>query len=108
LTDIASGRRNLALLFGSPFIIDHLERLIKQENVSLSLKFLSRLIMDVERKVFLILDNHRVHHSKIVTKWLDAHKEKIEVFNLPPYAPEYNPDEYLNGDLKKRIRKCYA
>ena len=21
---------------------------------------------------------------------------KIEVFFLPPYAPEYNPDEYLN------------
>jgi transposase len=68
------------------------------------LKFLSRLIMDVEKKVFLILDNHRVHHSKIVNKWLEAHREEIELFYLPPYAPEYNPDEYLNGDLKKRIR----
>lgn len=30
------------------------------------LKFLARLITDVERRVFLILDNHRVHHSKAV------------------------------------------
>ncbi len=67
-------------------------------------RFLARLIKDVERKVFLILDNHRVHHSKIVRQWLDKHQEKIEVFFLPPYSPEYNPDEYLNGDLKKRIR----
>ena len=29
-----------------------------------------------------------------------SHKEKIEVFFLPPYAPEYNPDEYLNHALK--------
>ena len=68
------------------------------------LKFLSRLIKDVERKIFLILDNHRVHHSKAVNTWLEAHKERIEVFFIPPYSPEYNPDEYLNGDLKKKIR----
>jgi transposase len=68
------------------------------------IRFLSRLIKDVERKIFLILDNHRVHHSKAVNKWLDAHKGKIEVFFIPPYSPEYNPDEYLNGDLKKKIR----
>jgi len=34
--------------------------------------------------------------------WLDRHKtrETIEVFYLPSYSPELNPDEYLNGDLK--------
>lgn len=68
------------------------------------IKFLSRLIKDVDPKVFLILDNHRVHHSKAVKSWLDDHKERIEVFFLPPYAPEHNPDEYLNGDLKQKIR----
>jgi len=67
-------------------------------------RFLARLIKDVERKVFLILDNHRVHSSKIVRRWLDKHQRRIEVFFLPPNSPEYNPDEYLNGDLKKRIR----
>ena len=68
------------------------------------IKFLSRLIKDVDPKVFLILDNHRVHHSKAVKSWLDAHQERIEVFFLPPYAPEHNPDEYLNGGLKQKIR----
>jgi transposase len=66
--------------------------------------FMSRLIKDTDRKVFLILDNLRVHHGKKVTAWLEANREKIEVFYLPPYAPELNPDEYLNGDLKCRIR----
>lgn len=68
------------------------------------IKFMSRLIKDVSQKVILILDNLRVHHSKIVTAWLEDHKEQIEVFYLPPYSPEHNPDEYLNGDLKRHIR----
>jgi len=68
------------------------------------IKFMARLTKDSQRKVFLILDNLRVHHSKVVQKWLEANKEKIRVFFLPPYSPEVNPDEYLNGDLKQRIR----
>ena len=68
------------------------------------IKFMSRLIKDSPSKVFLILDNLRVHHSKVVQKWLIENKEKIRVFFLPPYSPEVNPDEYLNGDLKQRIR----
>lgn len=67
------------------------------------IQFMTRLVKDVNRKVFLILDNLRVHHSKRVKAWLEKHKEKIEVFYLPSYSPELNPDEYLNGDLKRRV-----
>lgn len=68
------------------------------------IKFLSRLIKDSNQKIFLIVDNLRVHHSNAVGQWLEENKEKIELFFLPPYSPEVNPDEYLNGDLKQRIR----
>ncbi len=68
------------------------------------IKFMSRLVKDTRRKVFLILDNLKVHHSKKVAAWLKTNRDKIEVFYLPPYSPEHNPDEYLNGDLKQRIR----
>lgn len=56
------------------------------------------------RKVFLFLDNLRVHHSKMVNDWLLENKDQIEVFYIPSYSPELNPDEYLNGDLKHCIR----
>ena len=65
--------------------------------------FMGRLIRDVRKKVFLILDNLRVHHSKKVQGWLEKHKDRIEVFYLPPYAPEYNPDELVNSDLKRAV-----
>ena len=64
------------------------------------IRFMERLIRASEQKVFLILDNLKVHHGKLAAAWLEKHKEKIEVFFLPPYAPEYNPDEYLNHALK--------
>lgn len=65
--------------------------------------FMRRLIADSGKKVFLILDNLRVHHSTKVTEWVDKHKDKIELFYLPPYAPEYNPEELVNSDLKRSV-----
>ena len=67
------------------------------------IEFMRRLVNDTNRKVFLILDNLRIHHSKKVKAWLDKHCSEIEVFFLPPYTPEYNPDEFLNSDLKRNI-----
>ena len=58
-----------------------------------------------QKKVFLIVDNLRVHHAKIVTKWVEEHKEKIALYFLPPYSPEHNPDEYLNQDFKRNANK---
>ena len=67
------------------------------------IEFMRRMINDVPQKVFLMLDNLRVHHGKKVQKWLEKHKGRIEVFFLPPYAPELNPDEYLNHALKRSV-----
>ena len=67
------------------------------------IEFLEALIKDAGKKVFLILDNLRVHHSKPVKAWLEENKEKIECFYLPSYSPELNPEERLNADLKQAI-----
>ena len=69
------------------------------------IRFLRRLIEDTEPKVFLIVDNLRVHHAKLVREWAERHRERIELFYLPAYTPELNPDEYLNNDLKGGIRR---
>jgi transposase len=51
-----------------------------------------------------MLDNLRVHHSKPVKVWLGKNKGKIEMFYLPSYSPELNPEERLNADIKRVIR----
>ena len=57
------------------------------------------------KKVFLIVDNLRVHHAKIVKAWKEENKDKIKLFYLPAYSPDYNPDEYLNQDYKQSANK---
>lgn len=74
-------------------------------NAATFLAFLKRLIRDAVRKIFLIVDNLRVHRAKIVTAWVTANTDKIELFYLPPYAPERNPDEFLNNDLKQALAR---
>jgi transposase len=72
-------------------------------NAKILIGFLMRLIRQRKDKIFLILDNLRVHHSKLVKQGLAGHSEKIEVFYLPSYSPELNPDELLNADLKHSV-----
>ena len=73
-------------------------------NADLMKDFLERLLKDEnEHKVYVICDNLNVHHSKPVKAWLEEQKARISMFHLPSYAPEYNPDEYLNSDLKTSV-----
>lgn len=67
--------------------------------------FLQALIKDAGKKVFLILDNLRVHHSKLVKAWVAERKDLIELFYLPSYSPQLNPEERLNADLKQEMGK---
>ena len=75
-------------------------------NVDRFLDFLQRVIdSSNNRKIYMIVDNLRVHHARLVKQWLEENKEKIVLFYLPPYSPEYNPDEYLNQDFKRNVNK---
>jgi transposase len=56
-------------------------------------------------KVFLILDRHPVHRSKKVTELVQRRSEQIELFFLPAYSPELNPDELLNNATKGGVSR---
>ena len=70
---------------------------------SVFIKFLRHLIKYRKRKINLIVDNLRVHHSKIVTEWLMDRKNQIELAFHSSCSPELNPDEYLNNHLKQTV-----
>lgn len=69
-------------------------------NTRLFIKFLGRMIERADRKILLIVDGHPSHKTIAVKEWIEQHKNQIELFYLPGYSPELNPDEYLNQDLK--------
>lgn len=65
--------------------------------------FLSRLIIGVDHKVFLIVDGHPIHRSKKVKGYVASTKGKLGLFYLPGYSPELNPDEFVWNDLKNQV-----
>jgi transposase len=67
------------------------------------LTFLTRLIAGASRKILLIADRLQAHKTPAVQAWVEAHRERIELFYLPAYSPELNPVEYLNNDAKGAI-----
>jgi transposase len=69
------------------------------------LGFLRRLVKDARQKLFLIVDNLKVHHARKVEAWVASHAHEVELFYLPAYAPERDPDEYLNHALKQALRQ---
>lgn len=78
-------------------------------HAALLIKFMERLVRQMKgRKVYLILDNLRVHHSAPVKAWLEEHQAQIVVHHLPSYSPELNPDERLNRALKSKLGQLPA
>lgn len=64
------------------------------------LEFLGRLVRSSKSKVFLVLDRHPVHRAHRVREWVAQHRDELELFYLPSYTPERNPNEFLNQDIK--------
>jgi transposase len=70
------------------------------------LAFLKRLVGHLDRKIHLIVDGHPVHRRVTIRDWLAEHVDRIEMHFLPSYAPELNPQEILNGDLKRHVAQA--
>lgn len=102
-----TGNRFSCNMISSITNLGKLQFMVFDENFTsdVFLKFLKRCIQQADRKVFLIVDNHRAHKSEKVNKWLTKNEEHIRLYYLPSYCPELNPDEFLNQDVKSHIGK---
>lgn len=69
-------------------------------NSSVFIEFLERLLIGANSKIFLVLDNASIHHSQQTRDYVRSVSEKLELFFLPPYAPELNPDELVWNQVK--------
>jgi hypothetical protein len=52
-------------------------------NATLVLASLQRLVRSARGKLFLIVDNLKVHKAGKVQAWVAAHRDRIELFFLP-------------------------
>jgi transposase len=75
-------------------------------NATVFREFLKRLITGMDRKVFLIVDGHPTHKAKLVKRFVEDNAQRIELFFLPSYSPELNPDELTWAHVKTKIAKA--
>lgn len=63
---------------------------------------LQSLVRGRRKPFFIILDGHPVHRSKAVSKFVQSLKGRLEIYFLPPYAPDLNPDEFVWNYLRQQ------
>jgi transposase len=64
------------------------------------IEFLKDMVNDVKGKIFLVVDNVSYHKSAETRAWVEKHKNRIELFYLPGYSPDLNPDEWVWKNVK--------
>ena len=69
-------------------------------NSALFTEFLDLLIHDIGGKIFLIVDTDGYHTSRETSEWVEEHRDRIELFFLPSYSPDLNPDEWVWKNVK--------
>lgn len=75
-------------------------------NATVFREFLRRLITGMDRKILLIVDGHPTHKANMVRQFVADNSKKIELFFLPAYSPELNPDELAWAHVKTKIAKA--
>lgn len=69
-------------------------------------EFLNRLMYRARHPVILIVDGHPMHRAKKVKECVAQYNGKLQLFILPPYSPELNPDELVWNDLKGTVGRA--
>ena len=71
-------------------------------------EFLRRLLQGMTRKIILIVDGHPTHKAKRVQRFLAAQAGRLELYVLPPYSPDLNPDELAWAHVKGKLGRGAA
>jgi transposase len=58
----------------------------------------ARYPADCYTRLYVVVDNYKIHKAKAVKQWLDAHP-RVTLLFLPTYCPRANPIERAYGDV---------
>ena len=69
--------------------------------------FLLQILRSTEGPVFLIQDGARYHTSRALKLFFQKHADRLTVFPLPSYSPDFNPIERVWKKVKGRVHNRY-
>jgi transposase len=65
------------------------------------IQFIKEVLSKTKKHIILIQDGAKYHTSAASKQFFDKRHERINVYNLPSYSPDYNPIEKLWKKVKK-------
>lgn len=69
-------------------------------NADAFIGYLKKLLHDINGKIILIVDGHPAHKATKVRQFVEQTNGRLELYLLPPYSPELNPDEWVWKNIK--------
>jgi len=63
--------------------------------------FITGVLACTKKHLFILQDGAKYHTSKAMKQFFAAHANRITVYQLPRYSPDFNPIEYLWRNVKK-------
>lgn len=101
-------KRERHTLFGAvnPITGEVIVQKAEKGNAKTFMKYLKKVLhhyKESKGKIHMILDNVRYHHARILKPFLEKHKDRIELFFLPAYSPDFNPIERVWWYMRKKI-----
>ena len=70
--------------------------------------FLQRLMVGATNPVYVVVDGHPVHKSAMVRQYIESQGGQLQLFFLPPYSPQLNPDEQVWAHVKRRVSSQFV
>lgn len=62
--------------------------------------FCKRLLNDANGPVYLVVDGHPTHRSKATKEFVASTGGRLNLYHLPGYSPQLNPDEWVWNNVK--------
>ena len=84
--------------------LEQMRFMLTESNVNTGVyeEFLKRLLVGAKQPVFLVVDGHSVHRSRALKDFATSTDGRLQLFFLPPYSPQVNPDELVWNAVKNQ------
>jgi transposase len=105
----ATGQRHTVNMISAVSSMGELQFMLVQgtSNAQVFEQFLRQLMMGAKQPIILVVDGHSIHKINLVKEYVQSTNGMLELYYLPPYSPQLNPDEQVWKNIKERVAKQF-
>jgi transposase len=105
----ATGQRHRVNMISAISNMGELQFMLVDGNTNAEVfkQFLEQLMLDAEQPIILVVDGSSIHKAELVKEYVKTTDGKLELYYLPPYSPQLNPDEQVWKNIKERVAKQF-